>query len=182
MIRTLVCAAVCVASAASVSAATLDFNELGAGPQAGSTASITGADLTSGGDAFFVDANFSNSICALDSSVFSCAYDLTIDFTDLVSDIMFDVGGFESGDAIEVLVYGLGSALLGSATITGDGSYDLSAFADVDYLFFDDSSQSSGVDYGNVSYNVASSVPVPASLPLLIAGLGGLFALRRRRA
>lgn len=176
--------------AASASAATLDFTELGAGPTVlgpesvlGTIASVTGATLTSGGSGFLVTSVFPNSICALSVN---CANDLTIDFTDLVSGITFDVFGFQAGDgvnvfdAVTVFIYGL-NGLLGTVDITGNGPVNLSAFTGVDYLFFDDSSTFAGVAYGNVTYTVAAPVPLPASLSLLLLGFGALTFLRRRR-
>jgi hypothetical protein len=179
MIRGLALSSLFVMGAIAANAATLDFSELGLGEVLGSSASITGANLTSGADGFMVGGSISNSICAFSLTGSGCANDLTIDFTSLVSSITFDVGGFQLGDQIEVLAYGPGNALLGSVLIFVNGFYDLSAFSNVDYLYFDDSSATFGVEYGNVSYT-AAAIPVPAGLPMLLAGLGGLIALRSR--
>ncbi len=54
--------------------------------------------------------------------------------------------------------------------------FDLSAFSNVSSVKFDFNGASGAID----NFTVAA-VPVPAALPLLLAGLGGLGLMRRRR-
>ncbi len=58
-------------------------------------------------------------------------------------------------------------------------AFDPSLFAGVSWLSFDFNGHSGAIDDLLVE---VSAVPIPASLPLLLAGLGGLVALRRRKS
>jgi hypothetical protein len=116
-------------------AATLDFTILGSGTIPANTASVPGANLGSGGDAFFVGANFTNSICALDSNAFSCANDLQIGFTSLVSNLSFSVGGWQQGDRIELSVFDAAFNVLESVTILSNGDPPPLKWSDLKYVF-----------------------------------------------
>lgn len=182
-IRSLFVAGALTLAAGSANAATLDFTELGSGTIPGATASVTGADLISGGNSFFVSAaGISNSICALNSSGFHCANDLTINFTSSVTNLVFQTGGYESGDLAKLSIFGLGGALTSIVDIASNGIVDLTSYGTITSLFFDDQSTAAGMTYGNFNFSVATSaIPVPAALPLLLTGLGGIWLAGRRK-
>lgn len=179
MPRAMIVAAALAGLSTAAGAATLDFSELGSGQIFDTGVSITGADLTSGGTGFEIDPIFANSICVI--GVNGCANDLGIDFTEAVTDISFEVSGFQPGDAVVVLILDPAAVLLGTVDIVGDGLYALTGFGVIGSLLFDDSSDTFGVAYGTVTFEVAARVPLPATLPLLLAGLGALGTSLRRR-
>ena len=107
---------------------------------------------------------------------------MEIDFNDLVENLTFTVGGYGTGDMIEVLAYDASDVLLGSVTKASAGLVDLSGFSPISRIFIDDSSTAAGFGYDEVTWDIASgTVPVPAPLPLLAAGLGLLALAKRRR-
>ena len=179
MIRILTASAL-VALGTGAGAEVLDFTELGADPIFLTQASIAGADLTSFGDGLSPGVVIGNSICAIAFAASGCANDLAIDFTDDVAFVSFEAFGFQAGDAVEALAFDPAGLLVGSVAITGDGLYDLGGFGTLGSLLFDDASTVFGVAIGNVAYEVAASVPLPATLPLLLGAIGGLLAWRGR--
>ena len=175
----LLVAALIAAVSTSAHAATLDFTSLGSGPIGSTTASVAGADITSYGTDLYVGAGpFTNSICAISGT---CDNDLLIEFTSAVTNLTFGHGYWSVGDFIEISIYGIGNALLGTYDINSVASVDLSSFGAITSLFFDDSSTAAGVAYGDFRFDVAQ-VPLPATLPLLLAGLGAFGVARRRKA
>mgnify|MGYP002129735176 CR=1 FL=1 len=87
----------------------------------------------------------------------------------------------DGGDFVALDIFGLGDALLGTVDLTGDVlSLDLSSFGSITRLFFDDSSTGAGFAYSDFSFDQTAAVPLPASLPLLAAGMGLLAVARRR--
>lgn len=117
-------------------------------------------------------------LCSYDITVKSCAADLTVDFSAPVSNLTFDVFGFQRRDAITVSVFDALMSLVGTYSITGNGIQDLSSFTNVARLLFDDNSGAYGVAYGPFSFEAGEptpmSVPLPAALPLLATALAAL--------
>ncbi len=70
-----------------------------------------------------------------------------------------------------VLNFALSAGQLAQANSDGFVSLFLDRNGNSDAIF---------IDYVALNGNTTSAVPVPASLPLLLAGIGGLVALRRR--
>ena len=164
------------------SAATLDFTTLGSGTIGSATASVPGADLTSEGGQFFVGAGAGgNTICAL-TDAFNCQSDLTIDFLNIVSNLSFVVSGFDLGDFVSLTVSNSLGASIATIEILADGLVDLTAFSGIGSLFFDDASIGAGYAYGDFNFDVGTAtIPLPATLPLLLAGLGAAGLIGRRR-
>lgn len=108
---------------------------------------------------------------------------MEIAFIGVVSNLMFDVGGYQIGDYVDVNIFGISNVFLGTIAVTSDVvGLDLSGFGSITRLLFDDSSTAAGVGYANFSFDqVAAPVPLPAGGLLLIGALGGLAALRRRK-
>lgn len=107
---------------------------------------------------------------------------MRITFTSAVSNLMFQVFGAQTGDSVLITAFN-GVSSVGSATFTNNSSVDFSAFGSITSLFFDDSSTAAGMAYGNFTFDAATTqVPVPASLPMLAAGLAAFGFLRRRKA
>ena len=114
----------------------------------------------------------------------SCLGDVSIDFTSLVENLMFDMLGSHPGDTLAVTVLGATNQTLASLTFTNpDQTIDLSSFGQISGLILSPAgSTGSGTVFRDFTFDVVPTVPVPASLPLLAAGLAGLAALRRRKA
>lgn len=112
-------------------------------------------------------------------------HDLTFGFD--VKDVSFDYGFGNTGDEATLSIFDGRGALLGSLVLnsTSDVSFaDLSGFGTLWSILFDNTaSTGAGYAFGNITYTVAdiAPVPVPASAPLLLAGLGGLAWFRRPR-
>ena len=185
MLKLFAAAGLALAAASASDAATITVTGFSPGYQSNTVAIAPEATITSfGTDLYFGGAYLGEpgSFCAI--SGFGCAADMEIAFIGVVSNLMFDVGGYQFGDLVNLDVFGIGNALLGSIAITSDVTgLDLSSFGSITRLFFDDSSTGAGVGYANFSFDqVAAPVPLPAAGFLLIGALGGLAALRRRKA
>ena len=176
-------AALALATASASDAATITVSGFSPGYQSNTVAIAPEATITSFGTDLYFGGAYSDvgSFCAINVSV--CNADLEIAFNGVVSNLMFDVGGYQSGDYVDINIFGLGNVLLGSIAITSDVvGLDLSSFGSITRLFFDDNSTSAGVGYANFSFDqVAAPIPLPAAGFLLIGALGGLAALRRRK-
>lgn len=126
-----------------------------------------------------------NAVCPLGG--FGCNGSMTLTFDADVNSVMFEYGFGNVGDSATLSIFdGLGG-LLGTVLLTldlGVSSANLSGFGTLRSILFDNTaSTGAGYAYGNISYLPgAAVVPLPASLPLLLAGLGGLAVLRRRKA
>ena len=184
MLKLFGAAALALATASASDAATITVSGFSSGYQSNTVAIAPEATITSFGTDLYFGGAYSDpgSFCAI--SGFGCEADLEIAFNGVVSNLIFDVGGYDGGDYVDVNIFGVGNALLGSIAITSDViGLDLSSFGSITRLFFDDSSTGAGVGYANFSFDqVAAPVPLPAAGFLLIGALGGLAALRRRKA
>lgn len=179
-------AAVCAFAATSLSAATINFDDGGKVGQGYEESGFRFEQVTNGAVSTpngCVDANGVNSSCLLlpnsrsgkivkMSRIGGGTFDL-LSFT-------FD-GRDGQGPALYVSTALTGGSLFSEPdnanTMTSSGP--LSQFMDVSMIFFRDADNgSSRVDDIEVS---VSEVPLPASAALLLAGLGGMVAMRRRK-
>ncbi len=146
---------------------------------AGPVVDVPEAVLTSSADFFFDGASAApGSFCAL--SAFSCAADLDIAFKSTVTDLMFQVSGFDPGDFVALGIFDAVDNLLATVNLTSNiVNLDLSSYGEISRLFFDDRSSGAGFAYSDFSFN---QIPLPASLPLLAGGIALLAAARRRKA
>lgn len=182
MLKTIAISAVLMLGSVTAHASVLDFTEAGSRSLGTSTLNLPDASLYSGGDGLFVGAGtLENSICALDTPRFSCANDLFLDFMSNVEKLTFEVGGFQTGDRVRVSIFDGTGDVAGKVNILRGGLFDLSGFGTISALFFDDRSSSGGVSYGNVSFDAVAPIPLPASLPLLLAGIGAIGFARKKR-
>lgn len=164
-------------------AASLDFTGLGFNAINVLQVSVPGATVDSLGDGFFVnqfDQFGTGSICGLSGN--SCEADFRITFTSAVSNLMFRTFGADPGDSVTITAFN-GATSLGSTVVTTDTVVNLAALGSITSVFFDDSSSAAGIGYANFTFDPGTTVvPLPASLPLLAAGLGIFGFLRRRKA
>lgn len=184
MLKLFAAAGLALAAASASDAATITVTGFSPGYQSNTVAIAPEATITSfGTDLYFGGAypGEPGSFCAI--SGFGCAADMEIAFIGVVSNLMFDVGGYQIGDYVDVNIFGISNVFLGTIAVTSDVvGLDLSGFGSITRLLFDDSSTAAGVGYANFSFDqVAAPVPLPAGGLLLIGALGGLAALRRRK-
>ena len=178
---TLAAATVALVSAGGLQAATID---LVAATNDGTTLVAPEATITAEmGSTLFVGDFTPNSVCPLGGSGCDGAMTLTFGFD--VNNLMFDYGFGNPGDSASLSFFdGLG-ALLALFSLNSDAGLvfaDLSAVGTFRSVLFDNTaSTGAGYAYGNISYDVAAVVPLPAAGWLLFAGLGGLAAMRRRK-
>lgn len=84
--------------------------------------------------------------------------------------------------SVTATLLGGGLFNVGSFSVDRDRGFDVFSFgevADVTSLTFDFGTASGAID--GLTFTSPTPVPVPAALPLLLAGLGGLGAVARRR-
>jgi hypothetical protein len=108
---------------------------------------------------------------------------MTLTFDMDVSNVNFEYGFGDDGDSAALTIFdGLG-AIIGFLALdltAGTSFADLSGFGTLRSILFDNSASTGlGYGYGNINYE---AIPLPATLPLLLAASGALVALRRRRA
>jgi hypothetical protein len=102
--------------------------------------------------------------------------------------LTFDYGNNQYSNGAEELSFGIGGAT-GSVAINGfvpnliRHSFTFFATSNMSNIFFADTGMTGGDNGGPILDNInISAVPLPAAAPLLIGALGGLVAIRRRRA
>ena len=173
---------IALASSVSVSAATLDFSGVqgfNGNPLILSNATInnlSGGTVLVGPSA----AGEADGFCFLLGG--SCESDGEIVFNSAVSNLKFDADGFNTGDSTTITAFN-GVTSLGSIVATANGNLDFSAFGLITRLFFDDNSTGAGFGFSTFDFNGSNggTTPLPASLPLFVAGLGTLGLLVRRK-
>lgn len=173
--------AIAMSAAFSVNAATIDFSGVQgsqASPLVLPEATIT--NLT--GTTVLVGAGAAG---ALDGFCFivggTCDADGQIDFSSAVSNLSFDIDGWNPGDFVEINAFS-GATLLGSLNVTASGNLDFSGFGSITRLTFDDSSSTFGVGYSTFLFDgTTTQVSGPGMLALFGLGILGLGFARRRK-
>lgn len=137
--------------------------------------------ITAGsGTTLWVGDFVSNAVCPYGSA--GCNGSMTLTFGFDVNNVSFDYGFGNTGDSALVQAYDSFGTLLSTIILSLDSGVafaDLSSIGTLRSLVFDNTAATgAGYAYGNITYTAA--VPLPASLPLLLAGLGGIAALRRK--
>jgi hypothetical protein len=178
---TLAAVSVCMLAAGSAGAAVIDFttatNDGTTTVAAGATAvAALGSELAIGDFA-------ANAICALGGS--GCDGVFTLTFDSDVSSMSFDYGFGNEGDIATLSIFDRLMALVGTVILNSEAdvaNYVLSGIGNFRSILFDNSAAAgAGYAYGNIEYDSAAVVPLPATLPLLLAGMAGLGLLRRKR-
>lgn len=183
MIKNILAAAAITLAGSSAYAITLDFIGFGSGTY-GSSINVSGATVTntSGGNILVGAgaAGQANGFCSLG---IGCQADTEIDFNATVSNLSFWLDGSNLGDSLALTVRGIGDVLLATLNFTvPDQLIDLSSYGSITRLVFDDSSSGAGYGYSRFNFDDAiSPIPVPASLPLLLGGIGLIGFMKRRR-
>lgn len=166
------------------SAATLSVGSLPVGYYGNTVANVPEATLTSFGDDFYFGGAYGDpgSFCAISGG--SCQADLQIAFSSVVSNLLFDVGGWQTGDHVLLSIFGVADSLLGTVSIDSNiTGLDLSSFGSITRLYFDDSSTAAGVGYANFSFDQGGvEVPEPAGVALFGLGVALLGLSRRSKA
>jgi len=164
-------------------ATTIDFTVF-TGGNTGSTTLVTPeATFNSFDGNFFVGAaGIDSEICAL-SSTGNCEADFEAIFSSDVNNVSLVTSGFNVGDTVEISAFDSSANFLGSVVQAANGLVDLSAFADIRRLFFDDSSTGAGFAYDSITFDsTVSPVPVPAAAWLFGSAVLGFFGMRRKSA
>lgn len=128
------------------------------------------------GDTYFFDADqgFLN---------FGFLADVETPFDGTIGDgdkYAFNNGGITEGTYIGYFVPGEPVLANGPVLLDDGEDYVANVYGDVAYVFFDDSGAEQNGDFDDFGIRI-SVVPLPASSLLLLGGLGGLAAFRRRR-
>lgn len=181
--RSLLAAALALGVASAASAATLDFTAYPAGFQGTTVLNLPEATVTSLADDLYRGAGgIPDSICSISGGI--CTGDMRIEFTTDVSNLSFVAGGFAPGDFVAVSAFDGNNDLLGSIDIAAEGAFGFGALGGIRALFFADSSSAAGLTFGDFSFDQedgGTGVPLPATLPLLFAGLVGRRLIARTR-
>ena len=185
MIRSAIAAGVVALAASSANAAQLDFT---AGVLSGGGTILTMPDATvtaAAGTTLSIGDFVANAVCPL-SGVGGCIGGMTLEWSYDVQNVNFEYGFGNLGDSATVTALDSMMGVVGSVLLTLDSGTtleDLSGLGVFRSLVFDNSaSTGAGYAYGNVNFDRAAVVPLPAALPLLLGGLAGLALLGRKRA
>jgi len=182
---TLAAVSVCMLAAGSAGAAVIDFTTA---TNDGTTAVAAGATaVAAAGDSLFIGDFVENTICSLGGGGCNGIFTLTFDAD--VSSMSFHYGTGDAGDTATLSIFDSLMALVDTVVLVSasdaDGeiaNYVLSGIGNFRSIVFDNSAaEGAGYAYGNIEYDSAAVVPLPATLPLLLAGMAGLGLLRRKR-
>jgi hypothetical protein len=178
-------AAVLLAVSISANADTIDFSGVqGSNPSPlvlpeATITSAVGPVLVGPGAASQVDG-----FCFLPGG---CDGDGEILFSSVVSNLSFDVDGWDSGDFVVIDAYN-GPTLVGTLNATANGNLDFSGFGAITRLVFDDSSTSAGVGYSTFLFDSGAPPPPVSAAPVptmsaygLVVTMLGLFVVASRR-
>ncbi len=134
-----------------------------------------------------------NFICSgpINSSI-DCAAPTTVTFLSAVSGVSLKGMGINDVGNVKVAQVNLfnGLSFLGSQNILGNGEgidpvfIDLSSWGTITSFELTNITDGGGIGWDDIAYTAGprSSVPEPSSVALMIAGLAGIAAVRRRRA
>jgi len=175
--------AIIFAMASNVNAGVIDVPALAANYAGGSAISTSDLTITNTNDG---DIGFGsgNSICGFNTSVNYCIDTLEIEFNNLVSDVEFNVLGWDStDDIIKARIFDINNSLIDEIDISSNGGYGFSSYNNISLLTFDPQASRTGVSYQNITYTFAPepvSVSEPATFSLILFGLTGIQLSRRR--
>ena len=169
---------------------TLDFNEVTVNEYTGtSSLTLSNATITTSGADLYVagpgayDPAFGpyGGFCGVTVTTgLDCSTISTISFNSAISDLNFVTRAYGTGDIVNAMIYS-GTTLLHTIVATSNTTLDFSGFSGVTSLVLDASASTGlGFVYGDFAFNDVSTVPLPASGLLLIAGIGGIAGLRRK--
>jgi len=168
------------ALASNVNAGVIDIPSLASTYSGGSSISTPDVTITntSGGNIGFGSGA---SICGFD--VLYCIDKLEIEFDNFVSDVAFNVLGWDStDDTIKARIFDINNSLIDEIDISSNGGYGFSSYDNIHTLAFDPQASRTGVAFQNIRYTFApESVSEPATFSLILMGLVGISLSRNRR-
>ncbi|MEE9329941.1 MAG: VPLPA-CTERM sorting domain-containing protein [Parvularculaceae bacterium] len=114
------------------------------------------------------------------------SFNIRADFSGVVENVSVDVYA-AAGNSVTMTAYDSGGLVLGAitslaiATIGDSENIGLSGLGPIAYIIWEASSPfSSSVGIDNLTFD-SSAVPLPAALPLFLAGLAGMGAASKRK-
>jgi hypothetical protein len=173
--------ALALPGAGSAQAATLDFTTA---TNDGTTLVAAGATVLAGtGTTLQVGDFIANAVCPLGGA--GCNGSMVLVFDQNVKNVKLQYGFGDPGDTATLTIFDGAGGIIGGTTLfltSGTATEDLSFFGTFRSIAFDNTAAAgAGYAYGDITYDLAA-IPLPATLPLLLAAAGALVALRRRRA
>lgn len=180
-----------VALAPAGQADTIDFGEVGSGFQSATFLALSNVDIVTDADDLFVygpgagEGGVNGGFCAIIGT--NCLGNAAIGFNaGTVSNLSFEVFGFDLDDGGAASIFDAADSLLGSVAITADGVVSFGAISGIASLVLINTSLEAGggIAYRDFSFTEDTTsppaVPLPAALPFLLTALGTLALARRR--
>ena len=162
------------------SAAVIDSDDYPSGPTASNVFVTPEATFTGSGAAnarIFINVN--SGFCT-ELPPLGCLGVLEVDFVGTVSNLSFEVFGFDTGDASFVEALDANDGSLGGFYIEANGVFGFGALSGISKLVFTDAgSTGRGLAYDLFTFD-PDPIPVPLAAPLMLTGLV-LVARSRRR-
>lgn len=170
--------------ASAADAAVLDFSAFSPGFQGTNTLILPEATVTGLSDELFLGGGgIPISVCSIAGS--NCVGSLEIAWNFDVTDVAFDFGHGDPGDQATITGFDAFGAQVGQVLLDLESGFDHASlgFGPVRSIVFDNSlSTGGGYAYGNIEYTASvAAVPLPATLPLVLAALAGLGLIGRKR-
>jgi hypothetical protein len=173
---------VALAAAGSAEAAVVDFVSAS---NDGTTLVATDLTATAAAGTVLVVGDFiDNALCP--QGDFGCNGAFTLTFDADAINVAFQYGWGDAGDSALLSIFDALGSFMGSVALALEDDIDvvdLSGFGPLRTIVFDNTAATgAGYAYGEMTYTLVDAVvPLPATLPMLLAGAGALVLAGRRR-